>query len=74
MLSGIAVAKDEGLAADWFRKAADRGNDEAQFQLGYLLLYSKNILRRPEEAFALFPKNQTDRGYAPAQSACGITL
>ena len=35
---GLVVAKDDRLAAEWFRKGADKGSAKAQFNLGKILL------------------------------------
>ncbi|MEI6654353.1 MAG: tetratricopeptide repeat protein [Verrucomicrobiota bacterium] len=38
---GVVVAKDEKLAAEWFRKGATKGSAKAQLNLGKLLLAEK---------------------------------
>lgn len=38
---GVAVAKDENLAAEWFRKGAAKGSAKARLNLGKMLLAGK---------------------------------
>ena len=37
MLHGIGVVKDEKQAVAWYQKAADQGNEEAQYRLGLFM-------------------------------------
>ena len=40
---GLGVPLSYTQAAVWYRKAADQGNAEAQFQLGHLYYYGQGV-------------------------------
>jgi TPR repeat protein len=42
---GQGVAQDYGEAAKWFREAADRGSDKAQFNLGLLYKFGAGVVK-----------------------------
>ncbi|TSA31482.1 MAG: DUF1679 domain-containing protein, partial [Verrucomicrobiaceae bacterium] len=57
VLSGLALARGVGsgspdlpAAADWFQRAADRGDGRAMFALGECYYYSKGVTRDPRLA------------------------
>src|SRR4051812_15778942 len=58
-------------AARWYRKAADRGNEAAQTNLGALYLDGHGVEKDDVEGFKLFLRAAT-RGFAPAQNNVGI--
>lgn len=62
---------DEKKAAEWFRKAAEQGQAEAQYQLG-LIYYTgnKSIKRNKTQAFSWF-KKAAEQGYPAAENSVG---
>ena len=53
---GIGVDKDMKEAVKWYRKAAEQGEAEAQYQLGISLLNGKGTAKNPKEAADWFEK------------------
>ena len=47
---GNGVPKDYDLAAHWFREAANRGNAQAQFYLGYMFADGNGVPKDSAEA------------------------
>jgi len=58
------------LTQKWFEKAADAGNAEAQYNLGYLYLYHQYENFGSKDAYALFEKS-ANQGNAEAQYQLG---
>ncbi len=63
VLAGLALAKGVGsgapdypAAADWFQRAADRGDGRAMFALGECYYYSKGVTRDPKLALEWLDK------------------
>ena len=67
---GGAVARDDKIAASWFEKAANHGNAEAQYQLGYLYENS-NLPKDYATAAGLYHK-AAQSGSAKAQFRLGV--
>ncbi len=53
---GYGVPRDEQLASDWYRFAADGGDRQAQFALGMMYLDGRGVPRDPAKAADLFEK------------------
>lgn len=51
---GLAVARDAGEAARWYRLAAENGNRDAQYNLGALYEAGDGVARNYAEAFKWF--------------------
>ena len=60
---GQGVRKDMVAAAGWFRRAADRGWSEAQFELGRCLLLGQGVGRDVAAAAVLFHEAIDGGGY-----------
>ncbi|MET3130307.1 TPR repeat protein [Oxalobacteraceae bacterium GrIS 1.11] len=65
--SGDGAPRDIALAAEWFRKAAVRGNVEAQFQLGALYETGCDALPQDIRQTALWHEKAAHQGHAEAQ-------
>jgi len=66
---GGAVQRDDKIAATWFEKAANQGNVEALYQLGYL--YENSQLPRDYKAAAGLYHKAAQQGSAKAQARLG---
>lgn len=64
--AAISVPADPAEAVRWFLAAADRGDREAQFQLGVRYHSGRGVVRDDLEAARWF-QLAADQGYAPAQ-------
>lgn len=53
---GRGVAKDNAIAAKWFRKAAEQGNANGQFELGYMYESGKGVAKNETEAAKWYQK------------------
>jgi hypothetical protein len=70
---GRGVSPDLGEAARWFRQAADRGDDVAQFYLGVMYSEGRGVPQSYAEA-AEWYRLAAERGNAPAQFNLALTL
>ena len=66
---GGAVQRDDKIAATWFEKAANQGNVEALYQLGYL--HENSQLPRDYKAAAGLYHKAAQQGSAKAQARLG---
>src|SRR5882724_9616452 len=69
-----ALADKAGRAAEaiqWYTKAADAGDAEAQFQMGERLRIGKGIARNPEASMAWYLK-AANQGHVAAQAYSGL--
>jgi len=71
LIMGIAAPRDTPQAARWFLRAAERGHDVAQFNLGLLYLNGNGVPRDAAAAAAWF-RRAGDQGYALAQYNLGL--
>lgn len=62
-LTGIGVEKNEVEAVKWFRKAADRGNDEGQVLLGLCYFNGLGVETDETEAIKWFHRAAKQDGY-----------
>ncbi|MFK7897953.1 MAG: caspase family protein [Myxococcota bacterium] len=53
---GLGVAPAYGIAAEWYRKAADQNFERAMLNLGNLYELGRGVQRDPEEALAWYTK------------------
>ena len=67
------LAKDTAQAANWFRRAADQGFAEGQFNLAVLLTNGDGVGRNLSEA-AVWCRRAAEQGFADAQFMLGIKL
>jgi TPR repeat protein len=54
--NGEGVAKDEGKAVEWFKKAADQGNVDAQNNLGVMYYTGEGVPKDIAKAREWFRK------------------
>jgi TPR repeat protein len=75
VLGGVLLAWDEepGAAAEWFRRAAEAGHNEARRTLGYLYVEGAGLEKDPEAAERLF-RAAADAGDAIAAHNLGVLL
>jgi TPR repeat protein len=57
----------------WYQKAADQGYAGAQYDLGFMYVNGKGVLKDDKQAVYWYQK-AADQGYAEAQSILGVTL
>ena len=67
---GGSVQRDDKVAANWFEKAANQGNAEAQYQLGYL--YEQSQLPKDYKVSASWYQKAAQSGSAKAQARLGV--
>jgi hypothetical protein len=60
---GQGVAQDFQQAAEWYRKAAEQGHAQAQFNLGELYRVGKGVAQDYIEAYKWFSIAGVGRGY-----------
>jgi len=65
---GQGVAIDHAEAAQWYRKAADKGNSAAQYRLGRLFERGLGVEENREEAVKWYKKS-AKQGYVDARQA-----
>ena len=68
---GKGVVQDDKLAAQWFRRAAEQGDDSAQYNLAMLYRQGQG-LARDDKAAAQWLRRAAEQGYALAQSGLGL--
>jgi uncharacterized protein len=68
---GLAVAKDDQVAATWFRRAAEQGYAKAQFNLGVMHVEGQGVPRDQWQAVFWFRK-AADQDHAKAQFNLGL--
>jgi TPR repeat protein len=67
--NGQGIAKDDTEAVKWYRKAADKGNATAQFNLG--MCYKNGIgTSKDESEAARWFRKAADQGLEKAQALC----
>ncbi len=66
------MPKPPGANADWYRRAADAGNAEAQYTLAELYLKGEGVPKDPNEAAKLFRAAAGAGNLARAQYALGL--
>jgi uncharacterized protein len=67
---GIDVPQDKLKAAEWYRKAAEKGLIPAQFRLGSLYYHGQGVPKDLKQAAEWYTK-AAEKGYTPAQTALG---
>lgn len=67
---GIGVEKDASKAFEWFKKAAEQGNAEAQFFLGRSYFEGSGVEEDPQKAMEWLEK-AAEQGNADAQNKLG---
>lgn len=65
---GQGVSLDYAEAAQWYRKAADKGNSAAQYRLGRLFERGQGVEESREEAIKWYKKS-AKQGYVDAKQA-----
>lgn len=70
---GIGVPKDKKLAAEWYERAALKGNARAQCNLGVLYAYGNGVPQNYEKA-AYWYMRSAENGYSRAQTNLGVLL
>jgi TPR repeat protein len=69
--NGLDVPQDYAEAAKWLRRAADRGDAQAQHELGLMYIKGKGVPRDDAEAMQWFHK-AADQGDPNAQYLLGL--
>lgn len=69
--NGQGVPRDTLRAAEWFRKAAEQDNIEAQYNLGVIAIHGEGVARDPHEA-AHWLRKATEQGHVKAQYNLGV--
>ena len=64
------VPQNAEKAVEWFTKAAEQGDDEAQFQLGYLYSKGEGVVKN--NAIAFYRYQQAEQGNVGAQYNLGL--
>ena len=52
--NGVAVAKSEKVATNWYRRAAEQGNADAQSNLGVKYFFGKSLAQNDLKAYVWF--------------------
>jgi TPR repeat protein len=68
---GAHVRKDPVQAADWYRKAAEKGEVRAQHSLGVLYEFGTGV-KADYSTAAEWYRKAAERGFAPAQFSLGL--
>jgi TPR repeat protein/serine/threonine protein kinase len=68
---GEGKARNFGRAAEFFRKAAERGNRDAAYTLGYLLIEGKTGTANLEEGAQWYAR-ASDQGHLDARNSLGL--
>jgi uncharacterized protein len=69
--NGQGVAQDYAQAVAWYRKAADQGDADAQFNLGEMYRNGQSVAQDDAQAVIWYRK-AADHGNALAQSNLGV--
>lgn len=70
---GAGVERDDGLAAYWYRKAADQGLADAQYQLGLMYELGIGVSADPDEAERWYAL-AVGQGFCPGELSAGGVL
>ena len=70
-VEGKGIAEDDAEGAKWYRRAAEQGDAEAQFNLGLMYARGEGIAEDDAEA-AKWCRRAAEQGFAPAQLSLGI--
>jgi TPR repeat protein len=68
--NGRSVPKDDAEAARWYRKAAEQGLADAQYNLGIAYRLGRGVPKDDAEAFRWF-RQSAEQGTALAQAILG---
>ena len=68
LYGGHGLAKEYGQAIDWFRKAADNGNSDAKFDLGWAYETGAGVHKDREQAVEWYRK-AAEQGHREAQNS-----
>jgi TPR repeat protein len=71
--AGSGVDQDDTIAADWYRKAADQGNTEAEIRLAECYRDGRGLTRDMAQAAAWYRK-AAEKGDPSAQATLGVLL
>ena len=66
-----ASFQDDRQAVSWYRKAAEQGDPDAQYNLGVRYDTARGIEKDTQQAVAWYRK-AADQGYARAQYSLGV--
>jgi hypothetical protein len=69
--NGQGVPRDDEAAVKWYRRAAEQGNDRAQYSLGLMCINGQGIQQDYKEAMKWFRK-AAEQGFASAQFDLGV--
>jgi hypothetical protein len=65
--TGKGIAEDDAEAARWYRKAAEQGQVEAQYNLGLMYDYGEGVVEDDAEA-ARWYRKAAEQGEVDAQN------
>src|SRR5690606_40942624 len=69
--NGNGVAKDYKKAVEWYQKAAEKGNADAQFNLGVMYKNGNGVAKDYKKAVEWYQK-AAEKGNANAQFNLGV--
>jgi uncharacterized protein len=69
-MGNMGLPQDDKKAAEWYRRASERGQPDAQTKLAYLYAAGRGVERNEAEAFRLF-RDAAAHGNATAQANLG---
>ncbi|MEP2299156.1 MAG: tetratricopeptide repeat protein [Kangiellaceae bacterium] len=69
--TGFVVSQNDVKAAKWYGIAAERGNTNGQYKLGYMHQKGRGVPQSDEEAVRLY-RLVAAKGYSTAQNQLGI--
>jgi TPR repeat protein len=66
LYNGQGIIKNYAEAAKWYRKSAENGNQNAQYNLGWCYQYGQGVTKNLTEAKKWYQK-AADKGYESAK-------
>jgi len=69
-LRGIGVDKNDAIAAEYFRKAAEQGDDQAQFNLAWMFQHGRGVVQ-DFTAAAFWYGKAADQGHLSSVAVLG---
>ena len=71
-LKGKGVAQDKSMAMNWYRKAAEQGNINVQYNIGVLYEQGKGGLHQSDALAVEWYRKAAEQGHANAQNNLGF--
>jgi TPR repeat protein len=73
LVNGQGVAQNNVEAVKWFRRAAESGHAEAEYNLGLMLMNGQGVTKDSAEALKWY-RRSAEQGYVLAQNNLGLML